>query len=984
MPIWKTLQRQVSGGLISDSFTLALWRFTNLDSAGKGGVYDQAGPFVLRMLNSAHTMIPTSGPQSYAAVVSSEVFASIESDDVDSEWNVDTILQSEWTIEAWVWVDSSGSGGTIVSYDGGNVETEADNIQASLRVVSGNAQVTWEESTGTNIDATSSFSVPEDKWILLGAVKREMGSSGFYTISFYLDGVFQEEVQNLNNATGGTAADMRWYVGGLEGGSTDLFDGKIAEIRISSIARTAKEMAASYAVLENTRKNKLPYLVYDDDTLAQWYFNDPAQSPFVREVNGFYELNIVGSPVLGQAFLAEQSIEFNDNASNRLETADSIVSTTAAALKADFTVTFWVYRETDGTVVFWGNPDGTAGAENNTLFACAVTSTGAIKISRESGVRSLNESTTNDGLIPPRKWTFVAVRQFLRAGTNVDYQIFINGVARQVFDDVQGPEDGTGATKEWVVGATKISGTAADPLEGRLADLTVSTRIRTGTEIRTAYKRVTDIDLSFGHPLESATLALWRFEEAAGKIADDAKSYDLVPIGDPVARAGLFNTVCGYDYDGSTTYFSSAGDTTADTALLSSWTVEAWICPDDETAGTIIAYNNTGETEDDNALLRVALAAGGNITVFWENGAGTDVSNTTSGNFILQSEWQHIAVRKMINNGSCTVEVYHNGVLQETFLDVALPTGGTNSSWIIGASEPGSVTDFYDGRICEVRVSTVSVPSKEIHENYNRGRSDQKNEALLSNSTFTSDLLLQWLLQETSGTDVAEDLVGGFPGTVTGTPTIRSSAVSNRSRHFPTTSDRIESAGTQKAIDTLLGEWTIDCWVKLDSYGSGGFLFSYDNGVSEAQADNVLAAVGFDSSGNLRVHWEFSGGTDVVDIQGAGNAVALNTWTHVGWRKRDIGGGNFEVDYFVDGELQDTSGSLANADGGGNSLWKLGKLDLLSTTGFDGSVSLLRVCGAACADSHIRSAYRQGFNVFQRSLDSSNLIYKTESLKVLR
>jgi hypothetical protein len=227
------------------------------------------------------------------------------------------------------------------------------------------------------------------------------------------------------------------------------------------------------------------------------------------------------------------------------------------------------------------------------------------------------------------------------------------------------------------------------------------------------------------------TLANWRLDsDTTGVYVDQVGEYNLTPLNSPtLSNSPLVQSVV---FDGSTQSATVSGTVATSSALTGEWTCEVMFKPDTIPGSgkdTIIEFGtNSDGTEAENTLLSVSLAPSGNINVFWERGAaGTDESNTTTGDFILVDRWNYVAVvKRSVGGGNYDVEVWHssfgdhNPVLRETFSTISNSTGGADSFWFLGVD--ASLTDFYGGSVDAVRVQKEALSEESIKSSLYRVR----------------------------------------------------------------------------------------------------------------------------------------------------------------------------------------------------------------------------------------------------------------------
>jgi hypothetical protein len=190
-----------------------------------------------------------------------------------------------------------------------------------------------------------------------------------------------------------------------------------------------------------------------------------------------------------------------------------------------------------------------------------------------------------------------------------------------------------------------------------------------------------------------------------------------------------------------------------------------------------------------------------------------------------------------------------------------------------------------------------------------------------------------------------------------------------RARYFDG-STQYNRSGDSNWNTLWLGEWTVELWLVLgDTNTTTRSLLSYYVPSSEAQADNTLVSLSLVySSGDYKasVLWENGGGND-VSYTTTTNVIAsakAHRRTHIAWRKRSVGGGNYVVDFFSNGTPLETSSSLANADGGGNSNLYVGG----ETPLFFGRLDDIRISNVARTPAQVFESYRRGLGGAPRTI----------------
>lgn len=275
------------------------------------------------------------------------------------------------------------------------------------------------------------------------------------------------------------------------------------------------------------------------------------------------------------------------------------------------------------------------------------------------------------------------------------------------------------------------------------------------------------------------TLLLLRCDEASAgdAMVDAAGGGSFTDSGSVGVAGSLFASPEGSSgarsFDGTTPQLQTRSGTAGEAASLkaNTLTVEMWIAPG-TVSGTqkLIGYGTSGETEATNYQVLLGLS-GDEIEWLWEEGAGTNVSGTTSGANLSAGVAYHVAlVRAPPASGTanvCDVFIYLNGALVGSWTDQDLPTGGTSGGWYVGAQDGGA--NPYRGDIDDIRVSTFAATEECIRDSYARGVRDHDLSTLYDSGFYS--VFARVLVEDGSGdfidlTDLQGfDLFRGFEWT---------------------------------------------------------------------------------------------------------------------------------------------------------------------------------------------------------------------------
>lgn len=236
-----------------DADTVSLWHFDEppelLDISGNG-----------YHLNPSGGVVPT-GLRAASLQGDGEGFGRTTDNTLDgildqprarsSEWSPFFTGAAEWTIEFMaLWGRPDGNGHIIGL--GGTGETESNNALALIDLNSdGTFGTFWEFGSGVNVLGVTPSPVlppgdPDRYKPTHFAIVKSSNGDGTSDVLVYKDGVLSETISSLTDPSGGT--DIQLFLLGDSAGG-DPWHGIVDDMRVSTVARTATEIADSAALL---------------------------------------------------------------------------------------------------------------------------------------------------------------------------------------------------------------------------------------------------------------------------------------------------------------------------------------------------------------------------------------------------------------------------------------------------------------------------------------------------------------------------------------------------------------------------------------------------------------------------------------------------------------------------------------------------------------------------------------------------------------
>jgi len=163
----------------------------------------------------------------------------------------------------------------------------------------------------------------------------------------------------------------------------------------------------------------------------------------------------------------------------------------------------------------------------------------------------------------------------------------------------------------------------------------------------------------------------------------------------------------------------------------------------------------------------------------------------------------------------------------------------------------------------------------------------------------------------------------------------------------------------------FIGECTLEGWFYPVS-ASLDYLWNY-GGTGETEPTNYIMGVRREASGNVSLLMERDAGTN-ISVSSTAN-LPINTWSHLAVVKQDVGGGNFDYHFYVNGSFVDTVTDLGST-GGTTAVLYLGRSDAGSN--FAGTIGAQRWSNVVRSAGEIAASYaRPGKD---HALDGSTVI----------
>jgi concanavalin A-like lectin/glucanase superfamily protein len=155
-----------------------------------------------------------------------------------------------------------------------------------------------------------------------------------------------------------------------------------------------------------------------------------------------------------------------------------------------------------------------------------------------------------------------------------------------------------------------------------------------------------------------------------------------------------------------------------------------------------------------------------------------------------------------------------------------------------------------------------------------------------------------------------------------------------RARRITATTKQLRNSNVGGDAAAMAGNWTVKCWVYLDTISGTQAFFNYaGDGSLDTQATNYLMSLRVDASGVVRMFWEQGAGVN-VDTGAPSGTVTAAAWHLIAAVKENdsVNIGKKKLTFYLDGASLGSVSNLTNADGGTLAQWHYGA-SLVALTG---------------------------------------------------
>ncbi|MHC4443540.1 MAG: LamG-like jellyroll fold domain-containing protein [Planctomycetota bacterium] len=451
---------------------------------------------------------------------------------------------------------------------------------------------------------------------------------------------------------------------------------------------------------------------------------------------------------------------------------------------------------------------------------------------------------------------------------------FGNGSLSYFYDDV---------TKEvcWVGSGFLSADVPRHYHDGKIDEIRVYDRPLSGAEVRQYYESIV---------LPTAInnyLAYWSFDETSGTILHDSSvnGFDGTVDGAAWSGGGTGNAL---DFDGADDYVDiSDGDGYPDLiGSLSEGAVSVWfmfdtIPPDNTIHPIFYLGDGAGGTGHSGLIIEIGHFTSNSklyFTIFDDNGHIPLCFD--SGSQLQTDTWYHFVavVGAAYNTGYLNgVEMtgrhynFGNASLSHFFSTVI----DQQVCWV-GSGFLGTIatTNYYDGKIDEIRIYDQPLSAQDISDYYN----------LIAPPSGIDDYVAYWSFDETSGTALPDQGPNGFDGQVNGA--VWSSGISGNALDFDGLDDYVEITDGDGYPNLIgdLSEGTVSVWFKYDSVPVDDTIhpiFYLGKATGGTERSSVIIEIGHFTTENEKIYFTILTPDGLIPLCfDSGTNLQTGSWYH--------------------------------------------------------------------------------------------------------
>lgn len=824
---------------------------------------------------------------------------------------VDLDFSQPWTLETWVYHSEVRAWTTLFDLGNGpGTGTAADDILIGresgtnalfLRVYKGSASV---NVPATYIKAPALLEL--GRWQHLAITMSGVAADGTALFSFYRNGVL---VCSDRGPIPNNVVRSRCYVGKCNWDPTIFLKGRLAEVRLWNVARSAEEILAGLYVPQDPETPSL-YRYYPLNETSGTLAKDATPRGLHASPAAIVAWNQAPPASLATVFPPPQALMFNG--------ADTFVQLPPLSddLSRGLTIEAWVYFEetTSGARIV----DLGSGPGIDNIILSREGSTSDLSVQIYGNTWGALQAT---GVIQNGVWLHVAV-SIGGSSTGIGPAcLYVNGVPR-ASGNLPLPKSGVTRSKSYL---GKSNWTENALLWGRLADVRLWSVARTASEIRSTMNRAlqgTETGLLRCYPLDEGSGSFCFDKTSPGA---DSRQAKIVGSATRLRSVQPLSTHGGLGLDGQGDYVELPP---FELVSAEGVTICAWVYFDGIKVDECIIELGNGPNTDSIVLSR---ASGLQALALEISQDGLSSRLETPTGVLNAGSWQHIAA-VIDPQGNATI--YVGGVALASKQLQAPKAGVTRSQCYVGHSSRGTQFDL-KGRVCDVQL-------------WNAVRSATELAQQLSTSIDVRDSRLSraYPLHEKTGTALAS--VAQTSGKLQ-----LGATWTSLPHKYPL---EFDGTGCYVQIPSLSQDFskgfTIEAWVRFT--GTGSWTRIVDLGAGQAANNIVIARYSTTSDLVLAIYRDSS-----YDELRATDAIPLGRWFHVAVTLDSVSadGSKGDAHIYVNGVEVATGSIHAPRSGVVRSKCWIGKSNWSGDPLFRGQMSEVRIFSAPRTASQIAATY---------------------------
>jgi hypothetical protein len=527
----------VRQGHTLDTNTLALWRLNE----GRDGAVDLTGAYPLSC-GLGPRIVP-------GQIATGRKFVGDSSVYLEGAGNAAavTALLGDCSVELWAWISSVQSADDsthrkyLVTYGGASNTSDQNHLVAvALYTVTGVVEISYEDNT--HIDAASwvvrgTTPIPRDQWVHIAVTKAVVG--GTATWSVYLNGVLDASSAGWALPQGGT--NSIWSLGRYPNYANNAYalNGGLEDVRISNVARSAAEVAASYAAGYGRAGGPSAHAL-DGSTFALWRF-DEAMGRYLDSCVGARHFTEV-TPGFGLRRTGLVRGYGLFSTVDNLAASYGTDATLRATLEGSWSVEFWIDRcdqiPAAGANVLWHATVviPPLALDDQILLGVYVQQDGRISTVWSNGATGANTVIApTKNCIPAQGKTHVAVTKHVEADTTVTLNYYLDGVLDSTQTGLPNVSHGSGSN-----GSLEVCAFPSNHLGqfyGLLDDLRLSNVARSAAEVAASYAAGAD----WSGPVDTTLPTVSNVTPSSGTTiaAGDPIGFDITDAGGNLAQSNV-------------------------------------------------------------------------------------------------------------------------------------------------------------------------------------------------------------------------------------------------------------------------------------------------------------------------------------------------------------------------------------------------------------------------------------------------------------